>query len=84
MSAQRSMCTAFSVHHIDRLRGIYESVGCDRTYRRAHACNEAQARATSSSTRTVHVAIKVLKRLKLSGRSLVAGSHLPQHEQTAA
>ena len=62
MSAQRSMCTAFSVHDIDRLRGICESVGRDRIYRPSHACKEAQACAASSSTRTVYGPLNILKR----------------------
>ena len=53
--------------HIDRLQGIYESVGCDHMYGRVHACKEAQACVACSSMRTVCEPFKILKILKLSG-----------------
>ena len=44
-----------------------------------HARKVAQGCADSSSTYTVHVPVKISKTWKLSGRSWVAASHLPQH-----
>ena len=60
------ICTAHNVGHIDRLRGIYESMGRDRMYGRVRARKEAQACAASSSIRTVCEPFKILKILKLS------------------
>ena len=65
-SDEISICTAHHVGQIDRLRGIYESVGRDRMYGRVHACKEAQACVASSSMRAVCEPLNILKILKLS------------------
>ena len=54
-----------------------------RLDRHVNARKVTQACAGSSSMHTVHAPIKISKSWKLSGRSWVAVSHLPQHEQTA-
>ena len=68
---------------IDRngfLQGEYGSVDRERVDRREHACAMAQAGAGNRSMRTVYGTDQLLKKLKLSGRSLMAAAALWPNE----
>ena len=74
-----SSSTMWSIAHRCKrvaLRGEYGSVDRERVDRRVHACEMTQASVDNRSMRTVYGTDQLLKKWKLSGRSLMADATL--------
>ena len=78
----RALCGRYAHRLQWFLRGEYGSVDREREDRRVHACAMAQAGADNRSIRTVYGTDQLMKKLKLSGRSLMAAAALWPHEHT--